>query len=143
MPSLSRIFLREAEPSHRLSVMVDTISSESATLVSFDPWRVVMDTAEQSNEGLSRSLQWLCLFSRSGVIIPDEKFTHFASILAERDCQLSESILLVKAVLASAWLQSLGRQHLQTVISVLHSRFAVHIADSLKRNSESELMSVL
>ncbi|KAJ6596919.1 hypothetical protein DFH09DRAFT_972654 [Mycena vulgaris] len=132
MPSLYRLFPRETDPSQRFSTAVDSsIAVEGVGTTPIDPWRVVADVGSQSSDGLKQSLQWLCTFARSGVDVPVSIFERFSSLAAEFQASLSDSMLLVDALLASSWLKPTGRNPLQTIIASLHLRLLPHILESL------------
>ncbi|KAJ7582678.1 hypothetical protein C8J56DRAFT_1167735 [Mycena floridula] len=134
MPSLSRLFPREMDAAQRYST-ADRITAQVDEAAAPDPWRILAHTASQSNEGLIRSLHWICIFARAGVDVPIPTFQHLASLSAEFQTSLSGSLLLMKALLASTWLKSMGRQDLQTVVADLHSRLSQEILKSLTNRS--------
>ena len=139
MPSLYRLFPREVETSHRLSTALDPTAAQTDNTapVTIDPWRVVTDIAKASRDGLSRSLQWLCVFSRSGVDIPVSTYMQFSSLVTKSDIPLANSLLLVNAAMMSSWLKSMGRHQLQMMFSAIHAQLAPHVLDCLKNNSDS------
>lgn len=97
-----------------------------------DSWRVVMKVASTNKEGWRQSLQWLCVFARSGVDIPVSTYMTFSSLGSRFKASLTDCVLLVDAALSSTWLKSVGRQELQTMISALHSRLAPEISENLR-----------
>ncbi|KAJ7452375.1 hypothetical protein B0H11DRAFT_2327847, partial [Mycena galericulata] len=131
LPSLHRLFPRETDPSQRLSTAVDPSAATDAGVTSIDPWRVVMEVGSLSTGGFSRSLQWLCALARSGVDVPVSIFERFSSLAAEFQASLSDSTLLVDALLASSWLKPTGRNERQNIIASLHSRLLSHILECL------------
>ncbi|KAF9464728.1 hypothetical protein BDZ94DRAFT_1255766 [Collybia nuda] len=126
MPSLPRLLPREADMSHRSGVNPDQVGTQGERFASIaiDPWRPIIRISSEGREGLSRGLQWLCLLSRSGVEVPVTVFTRFSVLITEHTSSIPNSLLLIKAVLFSTWLQSAGRQELQNVCSHLHDRLA-------------------
>jgi len=80
MLALSRIFPREVEASYQLSSepYPSTTHAENGGHVPFDPWRAVICVASANGDGLSRSLQWLCVLACSGVEIPVTVFMRFS-----------------------------------------------------------------
>ncbi|KAJ7111596.1 hypothetical protein C8R43DRAFT_935944 [Mycena crocata] len=132
MPSLYRLFPRESEASQRFSTAIDPFAATEGTGgSSLDPWRVVAEVGSQSKEGFSRSLQWLCTFSRSGVDVPVTVFERFSSLATDFQASLTDSTLLIDAILASTWLKPTGRDQLQRIFGSLHSRLLPHILESL------------
>ncbi|KAJ7709877.1 hypothetical protein B0H17DRAFT_1029591 [Mycena rosella] len=131
MPSLYRIFPRDTDPSQRFSTAGDPSATVDGVGISLDPWRVVIDAGSQSGHGFSRSLQWLCAFARSGVDVPVSIFERFASLATKFLASLTDSVLLVDALLASSWLKPTGRNQLQQVVASLHSRLLPHILECL------------
>lgn len=126
MPSLPRTFSHDAETSHHSGANPDLMETQVESLGStmIDAWRPVIRISSKSKEGLSRGLQWLCLLARSGVEVPITVFTRFSTLVIEHNSSLTDSLLLVKAVMFSTWLKSVGRQELQVVFSQLHTRLA-------------------
>jgi hypothetical protein len=90
-----------------------------------------MDIGAQSQDGFSRSLQWLCTFTRSGVDVPVSIFERFSALATDFHASLSESMLLIESLLASSWLKATGRHQLQKIIASLHSRLLPHILECL------------
>lgn len=131
MPSLLRLFPRETDPSQRFSAVDPSTTTEGVAITSIDPWRVVTEVASQSKDGFSRSLQWLCVFARSGVDVPVAIFELFSSLATDFQTSLSDSTLLVNALLASSWLKPTGRNQLQNILASLHSRLLSHILECL------------
>ncbi|KAF7338262.1 hypothetical protein MVEN_02051500 [Mycena venus] len=131
MPSLYRLFPRETDPSQRFSTAPDSTVTAEGVGAPLDPWRVVMDIGSQSQDGFSRSLQWLCTFARSGVDIPLSIFERFSSLATDFHSSLSDSMLLVESLLASNWLKPSSRHQVQNIIASLHSRLLPHILECL------------
>jgi hypothetical protein len=134
MPSLYRLFNRESEGGNRFSNLFDSSlgPSDAVGMAVVDSWRLVMKVASTNKDGWSRSLQWLCLFARSGVDIPVPTYSAFSSLADKFEASLPECVLLVEAALSSTWLKSIGRQELQNMFSVLHSRLALQVLDCLR-----------
>ena len=86
--------------------------------------RVLVETATSSREGFRDTVHWLCLCVRSGVDISVSTFMHLASLAVRFNAGLAECSLLVKAVLWSTWLRSVGRQELQSMITKIHDHLA-------------------
>lgn len=133
MPSLHRLIPRETDASQRFSTVAADPSSaaEGVAVTSIDAWRVVKQVGSQSKDGFSRSLQWLCAFARSGVDVPLSIFEHFSSLATNFQASLSESTLLVDALLAASWLKPTDRTQLQNILASLHSRLLAHILECL------------
>jgi hypothetical protein len=134
MPSLYKLFPRDDEKKSVSAALELSAPGESST--AFDPWRAVMKSAPESREGLTRSLHWLCVFSRSGVDIPVSTFSQYSALATQFKINLTDSLLLVEAALSSTWLKSLGRQEMQTILSNLHSSLASHVLHSLRTKNE-------
>lgn len=133
MPSLHRLFPREAEGSHRYSTIDSaTLPMDRIGSSALDPWRLLVRVAYEGADGLSRSLQWLCVFACAGVDVPVATYLQFSSIIVDQKASLPESLLLVKAMIASTWLKSMGRNEIQAGISALHSHLLPRILESLK-----------
>ena len=97
-----------------------------------DAWRLVMKVASVDKEGWCRSLQWLCVFARSGVDIPVSTYLAFSSFAVKFGATLLECELLVEAALSSSWLKSMGRQHLQEMFSTLHVHLTPEVITAIK-----------
>lgn len=134
MPSLYRLFPREAESSQRYSNATEAVPDGTRPM-SIDPWRVTVNTASGSREGFSRCLQWLCVFARSGVDVPVSTYAQFSSLAGKFEISVDEALLLVNAMFASSWLKSTGRDQLQRIFATLHSRLAPSVLNSFKTKS--------
>jgi hypothetical protein len=134
MPSLYRLFNREPEGGNRSSVLVDPSlgPTDAVGMAVVDSWRLVMKVASTDKDSWDRSLQWLCVFARSGVDIPVPTYLTFSSLAYKFQASLSECVLLVEAALSSTWLKSMGRQELQTMFSALHSLLTPQLLDCLR-----------
>ncbi|KAF5380960.1 hypothetical protein D9615_003973 [Tricholomella constricta] len=114
IPSLFRLFPRETEGVTHYSTGVDHADLAAVNL-SIEPWRVVTRVATESKEGLTRSLQWLCLFARSGIEIPLTTFKAFSTLDEREEIRLavdafSASLLPAhfKAI-SACWNESLSK----------------------------------
>jgi hypothetical protein len=134
MSSLYRLFNREGEGGNRSSVLIDASlgPADAVGMAVVESWRLVMRVASTDKDSWSRSLQWLCVFARSGVDIPVPTYLAFSSLANKFEASLPECVLLVEAALSSTWLKSMGRQELQTMFSALHSRLAPQLLDSFR-----------
>ncbi|KAJ6630829.1 hypothetical protein B0H10DRAFT_1938967 [Mycena sp. CBHHK59/15] len=141
MPSLYRLFPRETDASQRFSSTPDpSLISEGVGVTPLDPWRAVTDVGSSSKGGFSRSLQWLCAFARSGIDVPVSIFERFSSLAIQFEASLPDSMLLVKALLASSWLKPMGRNQLQNVFASLHSRLLTHILECLATGLQLDII---
>ncbi|OBZ75571.1 hypothetical protein A0H81_04216 [Grifola frondosa] len=145
LTSLSRLFNREIETSQRFSIFDSRLTmSDANNLSTVNPLRVVIDTATGSKTGFEQTLHWLCLFVRSGVDISVPTFMQFASLAQKFGATLDQCSSLVKAVLWSAWLRSMGRQELQSVIALVHSYTRMHVVERLQsRSSLSQTLQLV
>jgi hypothetical protein len=135
--SLPRLFQREMESGNHLGSSSDAALSaaDNGRSAAVDPWRVVVELAQRSKEGLKTTLQWLCLFATSGVDIPVSTFMLFSSSADLFDICLTDSLPLVEAALRATWLKSMGRQQLQAMFSSLHSRLSFEVLHCLQTKS--------
>lgn len=140
MASLYRLFPRESDPAQRFSIALDSTIAEGVGSTPLDPWRVVTDTGSQSGEGFTRSLQWLCAFARSGVDVPVSIFERFSLLAIELHASLSDSVLLVNALMASTWLKATARNQLEKIIASLHSRLLSHTLECLAASVHLDLV---
>jgi hypothetical protein len=116
--------------SHKLS------RDESYSEVTVDPWRVVKEIGSTSKEGLSRALQWLCLFARSGVDIPVPAFMEFSTLAVRFGISLDDGLLFVTAVLSTSWLRPTGKRPLQKLFSSLHHLLASQVIHCFQTGSQ-------
>ncbi|KAF8077923.1 hypothetical protein FPV67DRAFT_1403007 [Lyophyllum atratum] len=137
MPSLLRLFPREADVSTPYSAAFGQ-TDPPIGVMTMEPWRVVTRIAAESEEGLTRSLQWLCLFSHSGVEVPLATFKLFSSLGIEYEIPLPISLLLARSIMSSTWLKSKGRQEVQVLLSELHTRLCPQIISKLNTGSPTE-----
>ncbi|KAK7019346.1 hypothetical protein R3P38DRAFT_2978554 [Favolaschia claudopus] len=139
-PSLTRLFPRDTDPSQRLSVAFDQTVAVESVEAPISPWRVVLAVASESQDGFSRSLQWLYTCAHSGVDIPLSIFERFSTLATEFHASLSDSKLFVESLLASIWLKTTGRHQLQTIIASLHKRLMAHILECLQASVHMPLV---
>ncbi|KAK7054868.1 hypothetical protein VNI00_003331 [Paramarasmius palmivorus] len=140
LPSLSRIFQREGDASHRVS-MLDSVVHLSDHL-SFDPWSLVLQTASDSKDGLQRSLNWLRIFATSGISVPYATFAHLLQLLEQFEAPTSQSLLFVNSMMFSVWLQPHGRDQVQKLLASLHVRLQPNLLAKLKEGHDPERQSL-
>lgn len=58
-------------------------------------------------------------------------YLQYSSYLNAQGASLSQSLLLSKAILASTWLRSMGRQELQVIFAELYARYTADLTVSL------------
>lgn len=92
----------------------------------------------QSKDSLSRSLQWLCILASSGVEISDANLLRYPNIMTRYENPLSDALTLVRAVLSSVWLRSIGRQGLQRLFGLLHAHYTPEVLESLTKEVAAE-----
>ncbi|KAF8964709.1 hypothetical protein BDZ97DRAFT_1815206 [Flammula alnicola] len=127
IPSLHRLFSRENETMHQAINASDTPHPAFV-----DPLRAISNLASQSEVGLSRSLSYLSMVIKSGVHIPFSTFKHFLTLtIADKRNSLDNANMLVRAIVLSLWLRSMGRQDLQGLVASIHSHLSSHISQSL------------
>jgi hypothetical protein len=129
MLALSRLFPREIETSYRSTsgYDLDAAHTNNSGHVAVDPWRAVFRVAGEGQDGLLRSLQWLCVLARSGVEIPVAVFMRFSALTTEYNASMTDSFLFVRSVMSVTWLKYAGRPELQVLFSELHARLAPQI----------------
>ncbi|KAH7926319.1 hypothetical protein BV22DRAFT_1063234 [Leucogyrophana mollusca] len=139
IPSLQRLLNREADVTTRFSTAIDATLPQADSIVSatVDPWRVLKQTAAEIAK-FPRTLQWLRLFARSGVDIDVPIFMEYSSLARSRKASLADCLVLVEAALFSVWLRPIGRQELQSMISVLHSHLEPTIIQQLQASSSAQ-----
>lgn len=109
-----------------------TIQDLSA-LADINPLRDLVDTAKVNEDGFSKGLHWLCLFVASGIEVPISLFKDYASLASQFKADLETCSMLVRAILWSCWLRSIGRQDLQAVIAAVHGYLSTDIVSNLRQ----------
>ncbi|TFY64018.1 hypothetical protein EVJ58_g2900 [Rhodofomes roseus] len=145
LPSLARLFNREVETAQRFSSVVEPRRSvaDASDLAASSALRVLVETATASQEGLRETTHWLCLCVRSGVDISVQTFIQLAGLASRFNADLADCSLLIKAVLWSTWLRSVGRQELQTVVTRVHAQLAEQVIGALRaRDNVSDMHSL-
>jgi hypothetical protein len=94
-----------------------------------------MKHIQGSQLGLGKGLRWLGLLSRSGVDIPLSVYSQFIAELQSSGNPLDGICLFFKAVLASLWLRSLGRQRCQPLFANYHLSSVPAIHDALRHTN--------
>ena len=129
---MQRFFGTESESFQRYSSGVDLSSSTSdkPRVPLIDPLRAILSLAAQSEECLSRSLLYLSMLARYGVNIPTPFFVGFSNMIDFKGPNsLNNANTFLKAILLTLWQTAIGRQELQSVIAMLHSRLANQVLD--------------
>ncbi len=106
--------------------------TENPSLLTINPLKVIIDIATKSNEGYDSTLHWLCLFVRSGVEISVQTFMQLVALGNKFGVSLEVCSLLIKAILWSCWLKSMGRQDLQTVVAAIHTGIGPQLVSYLQ-----------
>jgi hypothetical protein len=131
--SLQRFLNRESGNNHQLSSAFDVTTSvtDGSSITAINPWGVVLKIASENRDGLGRCLQWLSIFARSGVDIPESIFQRFKSLTDQFKFSVAEMYPLIHAAFLCGWMRSLGRQELQGMISSVHLRLSVDVCKCL------------
>lgn len=131
--TLLKLFPRNSD--HRTTTLVISTTGEflerSAGLET-DPWRVITNIIHESESGLVKGLNWLNLLSRSGIDVPLAVYGQFTAALDANGNPLEEACLFIKTILASLWLQSLGRQRYQPLLAHFHLSLVAAIHNALQ-----------
>ena len=107
-------------------------SADIGGLAAIDPWKILFQVASESEEGLRTSLQWFCVFARSGVEVPISRFEQMLGLVQRFDSSWEDSKLLIEALFCATWLRSLGRQELQTTVSNVHGLVYPKVLEDFK-----------
>jgi hypothetical protein len=145
MPLMQRFFGTESESSQRYGSSVDLSSSTSdkPRVPLIDPLHAIWSLATQSEDGLSRSLLYLSMLAKSGVNIPTSFFVQFSNLIDFNGPNaLKNADILLKAILLSLWQTAIGRQGLQNLIAMLHSRLANQVLECLLSEEGSSVAYV-
>src|SRR5271168_2270549 len=83
MPSLQWFFVNDSGSSQSASSSIDPTSptSDKPRLPLIDPLHAILSLASQSQDGLSRSLLYLSMLTKSGVNIPTPFFVQFSKLI--------------------------------------------------------------
>jgi hypothetical protein len=125
MPSMQRFFGSESESS-----TLSTPDKPRPPLM--DPLHAILGLASQSEGGLTRSLLYLSMLTKSGVNIPSSFFVQISKLIDfNGPNSLDNANTLLKAIFLCLWQTSIGRQELQSLIAMLHSRLANQVLECL------------
>ena len=111
-------------------------SSAGLEFVLKDPWRVIMDTAAEGLDSLSRSLRWLRLLAQSGVDIETERLQVLAEQLTDHKASLGVVLGFVDAVFALAS-GRYGRAGVADVASGVLVERSASLQDALKAGEQT------
>ena len=142
---MQRFFGTESESSQRYSSSIDLSSSTSdkPRVPLIDPLRAILSLATRSEDDLSQSLTYLSMLAKSGVSIPTSSFVQFSNLIDfNGPSSLNNANTLLKAILLSLWQTAIGRQELQGVIAMLHSRLANQVLECLLSGEGSSVAYV-
>ena len=134
---LIRLFNKDAEAAGRGSVTLDNstlTSMDVGGLAAIDPWKILLQVASESRDGLKVGLRWFCIFARSGVEIPVSRFEQMLGLVQQFDLSWEDSKLLIDALFCATWLRSLGRQELQASVSNIHVAVCSQVLEDFKTN---------
>ncbi|KAI0306458.1 hypothetical protein B0F90DRAFT_1808156 [Multifurca ochricompacta] len=138
--SLQRLLNRESNLINRLSSAVDLTASlaDASNVTAINPWGIVFRIASANKEGLSRCLQWLSIFARSAVDIPESVFQQCKSLTDQFRFSVTETYPLIHAVFLCVWMRSLGRQELHGMISSVHLRLSSDVSRCLSERKSCQ-----
>lgn len=131
---MQRFFGSESESSQRYSSSIDPTSSspDKPRPPLMDPLHAILSLASQSEGGLTRSLLYLSMLTKSGVNIPSSFFVQISKLIDfNGPNSLDNANTLLKAIFLCLWQTSIGRQELQSLIAMLHSRLANQVLECL------------
>lgn len=134
MPSLQRLLGNGSESSQHLSSSIDLTSSTSdkPRLPLIDPFYAILNHAKQTEDDLSRNLLYLSMLTKSGVNVPTSFFVQFSKLIDFNGSNsLDNASVLLKAIFLCLWQTPTGRQELQGLIAMLHSRLANQVLECL------------
>jgi hypothetical protein len=117
----------------RFSSAIEATASfaDSANITAINPWGVVLKIASGDEVGLRRCLQWLSVFARSAVDIPEAVFQHVKSLTDRYHFSVTGTLPLIRATFLCVWMRSLGRQELLGMISSIHCRLSAEVSRCL------------
>jgi hypothetical protein len=122
------------------AVEITTSFIDGSRITAINPWGVVLKIASGNRESLGRCLQWLSIFARSAVDIPESIFQHFRSLSDQFNFSVIETYPLVHAAFLCGWMRSLGRQELHGMISSVHLRLSADICGYLNEEKVLPIM---
>jgi undecaprenyl pyrophosphate phosphatase UppP len=98
-----------------------------------DPFRVILNLAQQSGRGLHQTLAILPVIIKSGVTISSSFFNEIQNLIHPTNFDfLQQSKTFLRSLTLCLWVRSLGRQDLQLIIASIHARLSTHISNCLK-----------
>lgn len=139
MPSLLRLFSLEADGSQRHSIIIDARFSvgDLSSLANVNPLQVMTNLATATKSGFQRGLNWINLFTSSGVDVPVPIFLQFATLTTKFKPSLADCSVLVDAALAASYLRPIGRLELQPIIGLLHEYLSPVILGSIQASEST------
>ena len=108
-----------------------------SSLANVNPLQVMTNLATTTKSGYQRGLNWLNLFTSSGVDVPVPIFMQFASLTSKFKPSLSDCSILVDAALAACYLRPIGRLELQPIIGLLHEYLSSVILDRIQASENA------
>ncbi|SJL00441.1 uncharacterized protein ARMOST_03754 [Armillaria ostoyae] len=131
IPSLSRLFARDAQESASRASVFDSTAGQDTSDAAIDPWRRVISVSAENKAGLLRSLRWIYVFARSGVDVPIQTYFHFITLMEKFQTTVTESLLFVKTVMSSTWQRPTSRFEIQDMFAKLHTRLMPEVLQTL------------
>ncbi|KAG7452502.1 uncharacterized protein BT62DRAFT_879722 [Guyanagaster necrorhizus] len=131
IPSLSRLFLRDAQESTSRTSVFDSTAGQDGGGAAIDPWRRVISVSTENKAGLLRSLRWIHVFARSGIDVPIQTYFHFITLMEKFQTTVTESLLFVKTIMSSTWQRPTSRFEIQDMFAKLHTRLMPEVLQIL------------
>ncbi|KAF7793229.1 hypothetical protein EIP86_004339 [Pleurotus ostreatoroseus] len=130
---------RSEEAIMRHSIVLDARFSmgDLSSLANVNPLQVMTNLATTTKSGYQRGLNWLNLFTSSGVDVPVPIFMQFASLTSKFKPSLADCSILVDAALAACYLRPIGRLELQPIIGLLHEYLSSVILDRIQASENA------
>lgn len=108
-----------------------------SSLANVNPLQVMTNLATATKSGYQRGLNWLNLFTSSGVDVPVPIFMQFASLTSKFKAGLADCSILVDAALSACYLRPIGRLELQPIIGLLHEYLSIVILDRIQASENA------
>ena len=142
LPSLGRLANLETDNTQKIGNTTSGFNQVDRP-AQCDPMTVVLNLATHGSSALSKSLTFLTILTKSGVVVQATTFKQFATLLDPTSPYSIENATdLLRCILYSLWLRSLGRQDVQPVIAFIHSRMEQIVGDGLSSPDDRETACV-
>jgi hypothetical protein len=105
-----------------------------------DPWRVFIDVAAESTDGLERSLLWLRVMAHSAVDIPPQTLKQLLGLARDLHAPFPMVVSLLESTMTSMWLKTFGSEGLEVAMVQVNVIWANDLLFRMRGDEEIEDM---